>query len=232
MDPIWLQTLRLDTSATASDLSNDVWDNDNCCCYSADGTKLLDAENYPSEVHVKEGTKVICDGVFAFQDYMAEDRRIGEEIPEDERDSFLDKIFLPASVTHIGREAFRECGWLKSIRFPKDLQVIGEEAFLRCWELRSASFPAGLLVVGDDAFAECCSLESVRLNKSLKAIGAGAFFGCESLEEILLPAGLEFIGEEAFEGTSLKRIFVPKSARESLMEILPPELHRKVRNIQ
>lgn len=91
----WLQVLRLDTSATEKDRGCDVWDNDNCCNYSADGTKLLDAENYPSEVHVKDGTKVICDGVFAFQPYMAEDRKIGEDIPEEERASFLDKIFLP-----------------------------------------------------------------------------------------------------------------------------------------
>ena len=53
----WLQVLRLDTSATEKDRGCDVWDNDNCCNYSADGTKLLDAENYPSEVHVKDGTK-------------------------------------------------------------------------------------------------------------------------------------------------------------------------------
>ena len=127
----WLQVLRLDTSATEKDRGCDVWDNDNCCNYSADGTKLLDAENYPSEVHVKDGTKVICDGVFAFQPYMAEDRKIGEDIPEEERASFLDKIFLPPTVTHIGREAFRECGWLKSIRLPKDLIFIGDGAFFR-----------------------------------------------------------------------------------------------------
>ena len=62
----WLQALRLDTSAAEKDRACDVWDNDNCCNYSADGTKLLDAENYPGEVHVKDGTKVICDGVSPF----------------------------------------------------------------------------------------------------------------------------------------------------------------------
>lgn len=176
----WLQVLRLDTSATEKDRGCDVWDNDNCCNYSADGTKLLDAENYPSEVHVKDGTKVICDGVFAFQPYMAEDRKIGEDIPEEERASFLDKIFLPPTVTHIGREAFRECGWLKSIRLPKDLIFIGDGAFFGCWELRSVSCPAGLVAIGDGAFEECFSLNKVKFNKGLKAIGAGAFLACES----------------------------------------------------
>lgn len=228
----WLQVLRLDTSATEKDRGCDVWDNDNCCNYSADGTKLLDAENYPSEVHVKDGTKVICDGVFAFQPYMAEDRNIGEDIPEEERASFLDKISLPPTVTHIGREAFRECGWLKSIRLPKDLIFIGDGAFFGCWELRSVSCPAGLVAIGDGAFEECFSLNKVKFNKGLKAIGAGAFLACESLEEIVLPAGLEFIGDDAFYGASLKKIFVPKSARGHLTELLPENLHRKIRDIR
>lgn len=228
----WLQALRLDTSASVKDLECDVWDNDNCCNYSADGTRLLDAENFPGEVHVKDGVRIICDRVFAFQDYMAEDRKTGEEIPEDERASFLDKIQLPSTVTHIGREAFCECGWLRSIRLPKDLVFIGDGAFLKCFELRSLSCPAGLVAIGDGAFEECFSLSNVRLNKGLKAIGAGAFLACESLEEIVLPGGLEFIGDDAFYGASLKKIFVPREAKDHLMELLPECLHRKIRVIR
>lgn len=228
----WLQALRLDTSASEKDCGCDVWDNDYCCNYSSDGEKLLDTENYPGEVHVRDGVKIICDEAFAFQDYMAEDRKIGEEIPEEERASFLDKIFLPSTVTHIGREAFRECGWLKSIRLPKNLLSIGEGAFLKCWELRGVSCPAGLLAIGDGAFEECFSLEKVKLNKGLKAIGAAAFLACESLEEIVLPAGLEFIGDDAFYGSSLKKIYVPSGARKHLMSLLPESLHRKIRDLR
>lgn len=227
----WLQALRLDTSASEEDRGRDVWDNDYCCNYSADGTRLLDAENYPGEVRVRDGVKVICDGAFAFQDYMAEDRRLGETVPDDERASFLDRIFLPSSVTHIGREAFCECGWMKSIRLPKDLIFIGEGAFFGCWELRSVSCPAGLVAIGDGAFEECFSLAKVKFNKGLKAIGAGAFIACESLEEIVLPSGLEFIGDDAFYGARLKKIFVPRASRERLCGLLPQNLRAKVRNI-
>ena len=66
----------------------------------------------------------------------------------------------------------------------------------------------------------------------VKAIGAGAFLACGSLEEIVLPAGLEFIGEDAFYGASLKKIYVPKSARSHLTELLPENLHRKIRDIR
>ena len=229
--PYWLKALKVDTAASAEDLGSDIWDNDNSCSYSEDGRRLLDAENYPDEVHVKDGTEIICDEVFAFQDYMYEDGRLGEEVPDEYRVAFLDKIFLPSSLTHIGKRAFAECGWLRSLRLPASLEVIGEQAFAGCVELRSVSCPAHLLAIGDGVFCECFSLKSARLDKGLKAIGAGAFFDCDSLEEIVLPGGLEFIGDDAFTGTRLKRIFVPKSERGRLTEMLQPALRRAVRNI-
>jgi hypothetical protein len=229
----WRQQLSVGTAPSAKERQKDVWDDDNCCNYSADGRKLLDAFNFPGTVHVKEGTQIICDEAFAFQDYMDEDRRLGEHIPEDERISYLEKIFLPSTVTHIGAAAFRECGWMKSIRLPKSLRVIGEDAFFGCWQLRSISLPAATLVVGDGAFAECFELSKVRLNKGLKAIGAEAFYYCDSLTEIYLPSSLEFIGSNAFMGAkSLRTIFVAPSARSRIAAMLPPSMARKIRNIK
>ena len=79
------QILRVPTAAAPEDRAEDVWDDENRCSYSADGEKLLDAENFPPEVAVREGCRILCDEAFAFQDYMAEDRIIGEEIPLEER---------------------------------------------------------------------------------------------------------------------------------------------------
>ena len=162
------EILRVPTAASPEERADDVWDDENRCCYSADGEKLLD---------------------FAFQDYMAEDRKIGEEIPLDERDSFLEKIHLPASLTHIGNAAFNECGFLESIRLPKGLLSIGEEAFCDCWNLEKVTCPASLRVIGPRAFQGCINLYQIRLNKGLEAIGEDAFDDCESLEAILVPAG-------------------------------------------
>ena len=229
----WKQLLTLNTAPSEKERKSDVWDDENCCNYSADGTKLLEAYNFPGTVHVKEGTQVICDEAFAFQDYMAENRRAGERVPEDERVSYLDKIFLPSSVTHIGAAAFRECGWMKSIRLPKSLRVIGEDAFFGCWQLRSIALPAATLVIGDGAFAECFELSKVRINKGLKAIGADSFYYCESLTEIYLPPSLEFIGSNAFLGAKhLKTIFVAPSARQRIAAMLPPALVKKIKNVK
>ena len=183
------QILRVPTAAAPEDRADDVWDDENRCAYPADGEKLLDAENFPPEVTVREGCRILCDGVFAFQDYMAEDRKLGEEIPLEERNSFLEKIHLPSTLTHIGKAAFNECGMLESIRLPKGLLSIGEEAFCDCWNLEKVTCPASLRVIGPRAFQGCINLYQIRLNKGLEAIGEDAFDDCESLETILIPEG-------------------------------------------
>ena len=176
------------TVPTQEELDRDVWDGENCLSYSADGKRLLDAENFPGEVTVKDGCEVICDNVFAFQDYMA-GRRIDENIPLEDRSSYLEKIHLPNSVTHIGANAFAECGELLHIKLPTSLLYIGESAFVDCWQLEKISLPAKTRAIGPRAFQGCINLYQIRLNKSLEAIGEDAFDDCESLETILIPEG-------------------------------------------
>ena len=180
--------MEVPTAPSPEELAGDCWDDENCLSYSADGTRLLDAENFPPEIHVREGCQVICDDVFAFQDYMAL-RRIGEEIPLEERSSFLEKIHLPDSLTHIGRGAFAECGELTTLKLPKNLLLIADCAFLDCWQLEHITLPAGLRVLGAAAFQGCINLYRVKMGRAVEVIGPEAFDDCESLEEILVPKG-------------------------------------------
>jgi len=225
----WRDICQVSTVATEAERANDVWDNDNCCNYSSDGTKLLEAENFPSIVNVREGTKIICDEVFAFQKYMDEDRPLTVETPIEEMSSFLDKIHLPNSITHIGNAAFANCGYLNSIKLPVGLQYIGSEAFMNCWGLSTIAFPSQLLAIGDDSFSDCLNLQKVRFNKALKSIGAGAFFNCENLYELILPSGLEYIGEDAFTYCPIEEIYVHKVAIDKIKSLLPKKYHRKLR---
>ena len=183
------EILGVPTVPSPEELGGDVWDDENRCNYSPDGSKLLDAENFPSTVTVREGCRILCDGVFAFQDYMAEDRKAGEEIPLDERNSFLDKIHLPSTLTHIGRGCFNECGYLESIKLPKNLLYIGEDAFCDCWNLERVTIPAATRYIGPRAFQGCINLYQIKLNKALEYVGTDAFDDCESLEAILIPRG-------------------------------------------
>lgn len=191
------------TAFCQEEFDNDVWDSENCLSYSADGKRLLDAENFPSEVTVREGCEIICDDVFSFQDYMA-GLKIGEEIPLEDRSSYLETIHLPNSVTHIGCNAFAECGELLSIKLPTGLVSIGESAFVDCWQLERISMPAKLKVIGPRAFQGCINLYHVKLNKGLEVIGEEAFDDCESLENIIIPHG----------------------TLDHFMKLLPKELHQ------
>ncbi len=180
--------MQVPTAATQVELDRDFWDGENCLSYSEDGTKVLDAENFPSEVEIKDGCKILCDNVFAFQDYMA-DVRIGEEIPLEERSSFLEKIHLPEGLTHIGANCFAECGELYTVKLPKSLLYIGESAFVDCWQLEKMKFPAGLKAIGPRAFQGCINLYRIQFGKEIEFIGEDAFDDCESLEEIIIPKG-------------------------------------------
>lgn len=182
------QILAVPTAPSKEELDRDLWDGDNCVSYSADGKRLLDAENFPSEVTVREGCEVICDDVFAFQDYMA-GKRIGEEIPLEDRSSYLERITLPNSITHIGAAAFCECGELMKIKLPTSLLYIGPSAFADCWQLEKISLPASTKIIGPAAFQGCVNLYQVKLNKALEVIGEEAFDDCESLETIIIPHG-------------------------------------------
>ena len=192
----------MNTVPTPEELARDIWDGENCLSYSEDGKRLLDAENFPPEIEVQEGCEVICDNVFAFQDYMA-GLKIGQEVPLEDRSSYLEKIHLPNSVTHIGANAFAECGNLLSIKLPTSLLEIGESAFVDCWQLEKLSMPAKLRVIAPRAFQGCINLYQVRLNKALAFVGEDAFDDCESLETILIPHGM----------------------LDHFMQLLPKELH-------
>lgn len=180
--------LSVPVSVSEREFAGDVWDGDNCLSYSADGKRLLDAENFPPEIVVKEGCEVICSGVFAFKDYMA-GLRIGEEIPLEDRSSYLEKIKLPSSLTHIGPGAFAECGELLSLRLPASLLYIGPSAFVDCWQLEKITLPTGLRYIGEGAFQGCINMYQVKLGKNIEFIGEDAFDDCESLETIIIPHG-------------------------------------------
>ena len=182
------EIMAVPTVLPQTELDRDVWDDENRVAYSADGKYLTDAENFPEEITVQDGCEVICDDVFAFQDYMA-GRKIGEEIPLEERSSYLEIITLPNSVTHIGAAAFCECGELLKIKLPTGLLSIGASAFADCWQLEKITLPAGTRVIGPGAFQGCINLYQIKLNKALEAIGEEAFDDCESLETIIIPHG-------------------------------------------
>ena len=133
-------------------------------------------------VSIPEGYDRIADGAFS-----NEDKR-----------SVLEKVNLPKGLTLIGKNAFQDCNYIKSIELNEGLENIGESAFSGT-TLESVKFPSSLKIINDCAFANC-HIYNLKFNAGLKYIGNSAFaLSNEHTEKVLeIPASVIYIGPYAF----------------------------------
>jgi len=104
-------------------------------------------------------------------------------------------IEIPSSVKIIGKNAFRECKSLVTVRFASDhdckLEEIDEFAFFSCTNLVSIDFPSSLKHIGSSAFEFCSSLVTVRYadadDSKLVDIEHKAFRSCKDLWNMQIP---------------------------------------------
>ena len=131
----------------------------------------------------------------------------------------VSSVFIPATVTSIGRLAFRCCKSLATVTFaegshlksigalafsgtisahpifteiqiPDSVETIGTNAFYCCQDLESITLPASLETIESSAFSFCRNLSEIRLPASLKAIQSYVFDGCSSLETVFYDGSL------------------------------------------
>ena len=125
---------------------------------------------------VREGTTVIADGAFAYQ----------EEITA---------ITLPDTVKGIGKEAFYLCSSLTSVNIPYGVKSIGDRTFINC-PITEIHIPDTVTEIGASAFGGCSKLTEMIVPDSVTSIGQRAFSGCSSLEKMTLPfAGRIYLDE-------------------------------------
>ena len=99
----------------------------------------------------------------------------------------LEKINLPSSLVHIGRDCFCDTGF-KSITFNEGLKTIDNRAFDSCAKLSEVVFPESLEYIRNIAFNDCDSLESITLPTNLKILGYESFARCDKLTTIYFNA--------------------------------------------
>ena len=126
----------------------------------------------------------------------------------------VSSVFIPATVTSIGRFAFRCCKFLATVTFAEGSQLksIGVSAFSGTTpahpRFTEIQIPDSVETIGTNAFHNCQDLESITLPASLKTIESSAFSYCRNLSEIKLPTSLTTIEISVFDGcSSLETVF-------------------------
>lgn len=102
----------------------------------------------------------------------------------------VSSVFIPATVTSIGRLAFRCCKFLATVTFAEGSQLksIGALAFSGTDQahpiFKEIQIPDSVETISTNAFYCCQDLESITLPASLKTIEISVFDGCSSLETV------------------------------------------------
>lgn len=114
------------------------------------------------------------------------------------KNSKITSVFIPNTVTSIGRSAFYSCTNLSDINFPTALTTIDDFAFSMCSSLTKLNIGNSVTYIGYHAFDSCSGISSITIGGGVKAIEFATFKACEALTSIVIPAGVEIIDAEAF----------------------------------
>lgn len=87
---------------------------------------------------------------------------------------------------------------VKSVTIPASITQIPNDAFRNCTELTSVTMPATVTSIGAYAFRGCEGLETVTIGESVASIGPSAFSGCRGLLSVTIPSAVKVIEAKAF----------------------------------
>ncbi len=104
------------------------------------------------------------------------------------------------TVTSIGVTAFCNCTRLEDFTLPDSIKVIEGNAFTNCTYLELIHLPDSITTLGGGVFRDCSNLEKVWLPGQITAIPLNCFMNCALLDEIYIPGTVTSIGANAFSG--------------------------------
>ena len=122
--------------------------------------------------------------------------------------SLIKSVYIPASVTYIGVNAFSYCENLETVIFAdgSKLQSIGESAFSKSG-LVTISLPDTVTELGRSAFEYCESLTSIRIPGGVTQIFDFTFARCHSLTRIIVPTSVMHVDAYAFSDSAYAVVY-------------------------
>ncbi len=136
--------------------------------------------------------------------------------------SNIEKIKLPNTLKTIDDSAFKDSK-LDWIMLPKSLTSIGHKSFASCVNLTKITFPENLYWISSNAFEDCINLKEIVLPNSIEYITNDSFKGCSSLETLILPKNIDIknfewlIDKEYFKKGNIKRIKYLGNTKDTIM---------------
>ena len=106
------------------------------------------------------------------------------------KNSNINNIVIPNTVTNIDTNAFEGCSNLQSVTLSTNLIAIGSSAFKGCGSLGSITIPSSVQYIDAEVFKNCSSLSSVTVNRRITSttnLGENAFDGCNNNLKIIVP---------------------------------------------
>ena len=97
--------------------------------------------------------------------------------------SSVSEIYVPDSVTLIGKSAFEGCANLCRITLSRSLKSISSFAFSDCTLLTGIAIPESITMMGMGAFARS-GLTEISVPMGVTSIEAYTYYGCEALSKI------------------------------------------------
>lgn len=134
----------------------------------------------------------------------------------------IKSVFIPNSITHIGKRAFNECPNLDVITVASDNPVydsredcnglIETSTNKLIYGCKTTLIPNSVTAIGDYAFEGCLGLYSITFHKNITSIGSYAFQDCQDLDNIRCkipdPKKVQ-VGDDIFKFCEGAAVYIP-----------------------
>ncbi|MCL2805971.1 MAG: leucine-rich repeat domain-containing protein, partial [Treponema sp.] len=125
--------------------------------------------------------------------------------------SFIKTIRIPAGLTSINQQSFRDSG-ITNITIPAGITTIGGQTFSGCSDLTTVTFAPGslLVTIGNSAFRDS-RITNITIPAGVTIIDSHAFYNCTNLSTVTFAPGSQLItiGNSAFQDNELTNITIP-----------------------